>query len=97
MLIWVWYTRPMRSIARHWRMMSSVFPRQMSLHFEMEAATVLTLGSLLSLPTACVFSIDGWVANVAKGNTVPDAAARDRGIVTAIDVALDALLRFSDA
>ncbi len=65
------------------------------LAFEMEAATVLTLGCLLSVPTACVFSIDGWVANVAKGNTVPDASARDRGIVTAIDVALDALLRYS--
>lgn len=65
------------------------------LAFEMEASTVLTLGSLLSVPAACIFSIDGWVANVAKGNTVPDATARDKGIVTAIDLALDALVRFS--
>lgn len=65
------------------------------LAFEMEAATVLTLGALTSLPTACVFSIDGWVANVAKGNTVPDANARDKGIVNAIDIALAALVRFS--
>jgi DeoD family purine-nucleoside phosphorylase len=65
------------------------------LAFEMEAATVLTLGSLLSVPTACILSIDGWVANVAKGNTVPDAAARDQGLVNAIDLALDALVRFS--
>lgn len=66
------------------------------LAFEMEAATVLTLGSLLSLPTACIFSIDGWVANVAKGNTVPDATARDKGLVNAIDLALDALVLFSE-
>ena len=65
------------------------------LAFEMEAATVLTLGALTGVPTACLFSIDGWVANVAKGNTVPDASARDRGIVTAIDLALDALVSFS--
>jgi len=65
------------------------------LAFEMEAATVLTLGALLSIPTACVFSIDGWVANVVQGNTVPDANARDNGIVTAIDLALDALVNFS--
>ena len=65
------------------------------LAFEMEAATVLTLGSLLSLPTACIFSIDGWVANVAQGNTVPDGDARDKGLVNAIDLALDALLAYS--
>ncbi|MDH3645679.1 MAG: nucleoside phosphorylase [Gammaproteobacteria bacterium] len=64
------------------------------LAFEMEAATVLTLGALLSVPTACVFSIDGWVANVVKGDTIPDASARDRGIVTAIDLALNALTTF---
>jgi len=61
----------------------------------MEAATVLTLGGLLSVPTACIFSIDGWVANVAQGDTAPDASARDRGIVNAIDLALDALVSFS--
>ena len=65
------------------------------LAFEMEAATVLTLGALLSVPTACVFSIDGWVANVAQGDTAPDAGARDRGIVNAIDLALNALVSFS--
>ena len=65
------------------------------LAFEMEAATVLTLGGLLSVPTACIFSIDGWVANVAQGDTVPDASARDRGIVNAIDLALNALISFS--
>jgi len=65
------------------------------LAFEMEAATVLTLGALLNVPAACIFSIDGWVANVAQGNTVPDANARDRGIVNAIDIALAALVSFS--
>ncbi len=65
------------------------------LAFEMEAATVLTLGALLSVPTACIFSIDGWVTNIAQGNTVPDASARDRGIVNAINLALSALLSFS--
>jgi len=65
------------------------------LAFEMEAATVLTLGALERLPTACIFSIDGWVANVADGNTAPDASARDRGIVMAIDLALAALISFS--
>jgi len=65
------------------------------LAFEMEAATVLTLGALLSVPTACIFSIDGWVTNVAQGNTVPDASARDRGIVNAINLALNALVSFS--
>jgi DeoD family purine-nucleoside phosphorylase len=65
------------------------------LAFEMEAATVLTLGALLSVPTACIFSIDGWVANVAQGDTVPDATARDRGIVNAITIALNALASFS--
>ncbi len=66
------------------------------LAFEMEAATVLTLGSLLSVPAACILSIDGWVANVANGNTVPDGAARDQGLVNAIDLALAALVRFSN-
>jgi len=65
------------------------------LAFEMEAATVLTLGALLSVPTACIFSIDGWVTNVAQVDTAPDAGARDRGIVKAIDLALNALVSFS--
>lgn len=62
------------------------------LAFEMEASAVLTLGLLLGLRVACVFSIDGFVANVAAGNTVPDKAARNRGIQTAIYSALDALV-----
>lgn len=62
------------------------------LAFEMEASAVLTLGLLSGLRVACVFSIDGFVANVADGNTIPDKAARNRGIQTAIYSALDALV-----
>lgn len=60
--------------------------------FEMEAATVLTIGRLVGVATGCIFSIDGYVANVSAGNTVPDADARDRGIENAIRGALDAIV-----
>lgn len=61
------------------------------LAFEMEAATVLTIATLHEIKAGCIFSIDGYVRNVAGGNVTPDAQARDRGIESAIRVALDAM------
>ena len=60
--------------------------------FEMEAATVLTIARLNGVRAGCIFSIDGYVANVSSGNTVPDAKARDAGIRNAISAALDAIV-----
>ena len=62
------------------------------LAFEMEAAAVLVIAGLNKLPAACIVSIDGYVSNVAAGNTVPDSDARDRGIHNAITIALDSLV-----
>ena len=62
------------------------------LAFEMEAAAVLVVAGLNNVPAACIVSIDGYVSNVAAGNTVPDSNARDTGIRNAIAIALDALV-----
>ena len=62
------------------------------LAFEMEAAAVMILAQLNRVPVGCIFSIDGYVQNVAGGNTKPDSTARNRGIETAITVSLDALV-----
>ena len=62
------------------------------LAFEMEAAAVLVVAALNKLPAACIVSIDGYVSNVAAGDTVPDGNARDRGIHNAITIALDTLV-----
>ena len=62
------------------------------LAFEMEAAAVMLVAGLNKLPAACILSIDGYVSNVAAGNTVPDSDARDRGIRNAIKIALESLL-----
>ena len=62
------------------------------LAFEMEAAAVLVIAGLNKLPAACIVSIDGYVSNVAAGNTVPDSDARDKGIRNAITIALDSLV-----
>ena len=61
------------------------------LAFEMEAATVLTLSALHGIRAGCIFSIDGYVANVAGGNVVPDVDARNRGMKSAIRSSLDAI------
>ena len=61
------------------------------LAFEMEAATVLTLAGLNGIRAGCIFSIDGYVANVAGGNVVPDVEARNRGIKCSIRSSLDAI------
>jgi len=63
-----------------------------ALAFEMEAAAVLLMGALLRLRAGCIFSIDGYVANVAGGNVVPDVDARNRGIKCAIRSSLDAIV-----
>jgi uridine phosphorylase len=62
------------------------------LAFEMEAAAVLVVAGINKLPAACIVSIDGYVSNVAAGNTVPDSDARDNGIRNAITIALDSLV-----
>ena len=62
------------------------------LAFEMEAATVLTISAINGLRAGCIFSIDGYVANVAGGNVVPDVNARNRGIKSAIHSSLDAIV-----
>lgn len=62
------------------------------LAFEMEAATVLTIAGLNGIKAGCIFSIDGYVANVAGGNVVPDVGARNRGIKCAIRSSLEALV-----
>lgn len=63
--------------------------------FEMEAATVLTIANISRMRAGCIFSIDGYVANVAGGNVVPDVNARNRGIKSAIHSALDAIVSLS--
>ena len=66
------------------------------LAFEMEAAAVLVSATINKLPAACIVSIDGYVSNVAAGNTVPDSNARDLGIRSAIGIALDSLFVFAN-
>ena len=66
------------------------------LAFEMEAATILTLAALNGIKAGCIFSIDGYVSNVAGGNVVPDAEARNRGIKCAIHSSLEAILSLSN-
>ena len=67
------------------------------LAFEMEAATVLTICALTGMRAGCIFSIDGYVANVADGNVVPDVDARNRGIKSAIRSSLDAIVSLAKA
>ena len=62
------------------------------LAFEMEAAAVLVIAELNRVAAACIVSIDGYVSNVAAGNTVPDSGARDTGLRNAITIALDTLV-----
>ena len=62
------------------------------LAFEMEAATVLTMAAIDRMRAGCIFSIDGYVTNVAGGNVVPDHEARNRGVRNAIRSALDAIV-----
>ena len=65
------------------------------LAFEMEAAAIMVVANLNQIPAGCILSIDGYVSNVASGNTAPDAEARDAGISSAISIALDTLLQIS--
>lgn len=67
------------------------------LAFEMEAATVLTMAAISRIRAGCIFSIDGYVMNVAGGNVVPDVDARNRGIKCAIHTSLDALVSLASA
>ncbi len=67
------------------------------LAFEMEAATILTMAAIDGVKAGCIFSIDGYVANVAGGNVVPDVDARNRGIKSAIATSLDAIVSLSKA
>lgn len=65
------------------------------LAFEMEAAALMVVASLKQIPVGCILSIDGYVSNVASGNTAPNASARDKGIRSAISIALDTLVQTS--
>jgi len=67
------------------------------LAFEMEAATVLTIAAIHGIKAGCIFSIDGYVSNVAGGNVVPDTEARNRGIKCAIHSSLDAIVSLAKA
>ena len=67
------------------------------LAFEMEAATVLTIAAINGIKAGCIFSIDGYVSNVAGGNVVPDTEARNRGIKCAIHSSLDALVSLANS
>jgi uridine phosphorylase len=67
------------------------------LAFEMEAATVLTMAALDGIRAGCIFSIDGYVSNVAGGNVVPDVEARNRGVKNAIRASLDAIVDLAKA
>lgn len=60
--------------------------------FEMEAAAVMILAQVNKIAAGCILSIDGYVADVAKGNTQPSSELRDKGINIAINAALDAIL-----
>jgi len=62
------------------------------LAFEMEASAVLSIAAIEKLMAGCIFSIDGYVSNVAGGDVVPEAGARDRGLQDAISTALDAIV-----
>jgi uridine phosphorylase len=66
------------------------------LAFEMEAATILMMAALDGVKAGCIFSIDGYVTNVAGGNVVPDVDARNRGIKSAIRTSLEAIVRLSE-
>lgn len=66
------------------------------LAFEMEAATVLTLSTLHGIRAGCIFSIDGYVTNVAGGNVVPDVDARNRGMKSAIRSSLNAIVSLAN-
>ena len=50
------------------------------------------MASLNGIKAGCIFSIDGYVVNVAGGNVVPDVDARNRGIKSAIRSSLDAIV-----
>ena len=55
-------------------------------------STVLTIAAVSGLRAGCIFSIDGYVANVADGNVVPDVDARNRGVKSAIRSSLDGIV-----
>ncbi|MEM7280382.1 MAG: nucleoside phosphorylase [Pseudomonadota bacterium] len=67
------------------------------LAIEMEASAVLMTSAIEGLRAGCIFSIDGYVANVAEGNTVPDKQARNRGIQVAINTALESIVSLSQS
>ena len=64
------------------------------LAYEMEAAAVMVMGALCGIATACILAIDGMVANVQSGNTIPDFDARDRAVDAMIRSALKAAIVF---
>ena len=73
----------------------SLYSKANVLAFEMETATVLTLASINKLAAGSIVSIDGYVSNVAAGNTTPDSEARNQGVHNAIEIALECMLELS--
>jgi|TARA_B110000881_G_scaffold99689_1_gene87628 DeoD family purine-nucleoside phosphorylase len=65
------------------------------LAFEMEAAAILMLGALYKIRAGCIFSIDGFVKNISDGDVKPDSNACNRGIESAIESSLEAMLILS--
>ena len=65
------------------------------LAFEMEAAAILMLGALHNIRAGCIFSIDGFVKNISDGDVKPDSKACDKGLNSAIETALEAIIILS--
>ena len=65
--------------------------------FEMEASAVMILGQVNRIAIGCILSIDGYIANVAQGNTQPSGAERDSGIQIAIQATLEAFVALAQA
>lgn len=66
------------------------------LAFEMEASAIFIKAAALSLPTACILAIDGYVRNVQSNHVTPDFKARDKAVQQMVAAALDALVTYSN-
>lgn len=69
----------------------SVYQTARVLAFEMESSALFTISSIKGVTAGAIFSIDGYVGNIAKGNYEADVVYRDRGIDRMIITALSAI------
>ena len=53
------------------------------------------LGALHNIRAGCIFSIDGFVKNISDGDVKPDSKACDKGLNSAIETALEAIIILS--